>query len=211
MGYIIPITRLKAEDNLAGLLDIQVCRKAEISFIPAAVNGVVYGSILFVAGGGFIAWQATLEKARMKTDSDRTRDGSSSKSQLPFSIPKDRTGLRDMFNRMENDEFIVLFKDGSGKQKIFGTLNSPVLFSYNHDSGDGFDSKNGFECLFYFDGPDNISGYEGSIAIAPAGPAPAVVNFNGVAIASLAPGEVLNITSNYSLAQYFVTSWRAHN
>ena len=206
MGYIQSITRLKAEDNLAGLLDIQVCRKADIAAIPAAVNGVVYGNITFIGGAGFATWQATLEKARMKSDSDRTRDGSSSKNQLPFTVPKDRAGLRDMFNRMEQDEFIVLFKDGGGKQKVFGTLTSPVLFSYNHDSGDGFDSKNGFECLFYFDGPDNVSFYEGSISVAPAGPAPAVVRFNGNVIASLAPGETLNITSDYSFTEYFVTS-----
>jgi len=206
MGYIQPITRLKAEDNLAGLLDIQVCRKAEITNIPAPVNGVVYGDITFVAGGGFVSWQATLEKARMKSDSDKTRDGNSSKNQLPFTIPKDRAGLRDMFNRMEQDEFIVLFKDGGGKQKVFGTLSSPVLFSYNHDSGDGFDSKNSFECLFYFDGPDNVFSYEGAIGSAPAGPAPSVVYFNGAVIASLAPGQSLHINSDYSFTEYFTTS-----
>lgn len=206
MAYILPITRLKAEDNLAGLLDIQVCRKAEITNIPAPVNGVVYGNITFAAGGGFVAWQATLEKARMKSDSDRTRDGSTSKNQLPFTIPKDRAGLRDMFHRMEQDEFIVLFRDGGGNQKIFGSLTSPVLFSYNHDSGDGFDSTNSFECLFYFDGPDNVFSYNGSVAVAPEGPAPSLVYFNGAVIASLAPGEVLNITSDYSFTEYFVTS-----
>ncbi len=205
MGYIQAIKRL-AEDNLAGLLDIQVCRKAEITAIPAAVNGVVYGNITFIAGGGFTTWEATLEKASMKSDNDRTREGSTSNNRLPFSIPKDRPGLRDMFSRMEQDEFIVIFRDASGKKKIFGTLSSPVLFKFNHDSGDGFDSKNGFECLFYFDGPDNVFFYDGTTGTAPAGPAPALVRFNGAVIASLAPGESLNITSDYSFTQYFVTS-----
>ncbi len=206
MGYIQSINRLKGEDNLAGLLEIKVCSKSEISNIPTPVNGIVYGDITFIGGAGFATWQATLEKARMKSDRDRTRDGSSSKNQLPFSIPKDKPGLRNMFTRMERDEFIVLYKDASGQQKIFGTLNKPVQFSFNHDSGDGFDSKNGFECLFYFDGPDNISGYDGSVGTPPEGIAPSIVEFNGDVVASLAPGETLHITSDFGFTGFYVTS-----
>jgi hypothetical protein len=203
VGYIQPITRLSNADNLAGLLEIQVCPKSLISAIPAPVAGIIYGNIIFNTGGGFAKWEATLEKTRISTQKERTADGSTARNQLPFRIPKDRADLRNMFDLMERDEFIVIIKDGSGKQKIFGTLTRPVQFQYNHDSGDSFDSKNEYECMFYFDGPDNIFFYDGSIGVAPDGAAPAIVKINGNPIAVLAPGEQLNITTDYDYGDFF--------
>jgi hypothetical protein len=100
----------------------------------------------------------------------------------------------------------VLFKDANGQQKIFGLLDRPVSFRFSHSSGNNVAAKNGYECEFYYDGPENMFEYNGAIAQAPAGPAPAVVQFNGVAIASLQPGETLNIISEYSFDEYFITA-----
>lgn len=203
MGYILPITRLSNSDNLAGLLEIQVCPKSLITAIPTAVDGVVYGDITFVSGAGFANWYATQEKLRVTTQKERTADGSTAKNQLPFRIPKDRPELRAMFDKMERDEFIVLFKYPDGKRKIFGTLNRPVQFSYNHDSGETFDSKNEFECMFYFEGPDNISFYDGSTGTPPSGPPPCIVKVNGNVIAVLNAGQTINILSDYDYSDFF--------
>lgn len=203
MSYLTPITRLSKSDNLAGLIEIQVCPKSLITSIPAPVAGIVYGNVVFATGGGFTKWEATLEKSKAKTQKERTADGTIAQNQIPFLIPKDRADLRYMFDLMERDEFIVLFKYGDGRQKMFGTLQRPVQFSYNHDSGDSFDSKNEYECRFFFDGPDNMYFYDGTAGTPPVGPAPSIVKINGNPIAVLQPGQQLNILSDYDYEDFF--------
>jgi hypothetical protein len=203
MGYLSNINRLSAADNIGGILDIQVARKVEVALVKDPVAGVVYGPITMVGAAGFVTWQVTGETPGTNSTGRAGNQGTSKGNRLKFSIPKDRASLRAMFEQASEDEFVVLYRDANGQQKIFGSPASPVQFRFNHSSGDTPGSKNGYECEFYFDGPENMFEYNGAITSAPAGPAPAIVNFNGAAIASLAPGETLNITSEYSLEEYF--------
>lgn len=205
MGYLKAIKRLSQEDNTGGLIQLKVCRKADIVSIPAPVGGEIFGNIVLNDGAAFLQWDVTLSTSRLQRPTTITTEGATKKPTLNFSIPKDRSDLIDMFNLMEEDEFIVLFTE-NGRQKIFGLLEKPVRFTANHDTGADIGDKNAYSCQFYYSGPNNIFYYSGTGGVAPAGPAPAIVKFNGEAIASLAPGETLNIDSDYSLADYFVTS-----
>lgn len=199
MGYLQSISLFSGQDNLGGALQLKVCRKAEIETIPAPVNGVVYSAITLKDGGAFYAWAVN---AGMQSQDNNGREGPSKKNSLSFRIPKDRADLRVLLQRMENDEFVVVFTE-NGKQKIFGQLHAPVRFRFAHSSGSSPADLNSYDCSFYYQGPDNTFFYEPAIPAAPAGPSPAIVRFNGVAIASLAPGEIFNITSEYSYTEYF--------
>ncbi len=210
MGYLSNINRFSVADNIGGILDIQVARKSDILNIPAPVAGIVYGDITFTGDAGFVTWQVTANTPGTNSNSKQSNQGTSKGNRLKFSVPKDRASLRTMFELASEDELIVLYQDANGQQKIFGLLESPVQFRFSHASGDNPGSKNGYDCEFYFDGPENMFEYNGAVAVAPAGPAPAVIKFGttaetAVAIASLQPGEVLTILSDYSLASYFTT------
>jgi len=206
VSYLQNIKRLSGVDNTGGLTQLQVIRKADVVAIPSPSGNTVYGDITFASGQGVYTFDVTIETPRIQSKEKTGREGVSKTKALPFSIPKDRDDIRFMLQQMENDEFIVFLKDGTGRSKIFGLLHAPVLFSFNHDSGAKVADSNSYACQFYYTGPDNEFFYNGSLSSAPAGPPPAIVKFNGVAIASLAPGETLNIDSDYSLADYFVTS-----
>lgn len=205
MAYLSPITRPQA-DNLGGILTIQVARRADVESMSDPVDGVVYGDITFVDGAGFVTWEVTGESARSSSSSKSSREGSSRANRIPFVVPKDRPELRSMFEQAEEDELIVLYRYADGKQRVFGLLDAPVRFRFDHDSGGAHADLNHYRCEFYYDGPENMFEYNGAIATAPAGSAPSIVKFNGVAIASLAPGEVLNIESEFGFTQFFVTS-----
>ncbi len=206
MGYLKPIKRLSAADNKGSILQLQIARKADIDNIPEPVDGVVYGDIIFQSGRGWIEWETTLESPGIDSKDVDSREGPLKSNSLKFLIPKDRADVRVMFDRASEDEFIVLYKDGNGIKKLFGLLYMPVRFRYSHSSGTKFLDKNGYDAEFYYDGPDNIFEYNGITNTAPAGPAPAIVKFNGSPIASLAPGEVLNIISDFGFIEFHITS-----
>lgn len=204
MGYLQSITRFSQADNLAGLVQLQLIRKADVLAIPTPVNGIIHGDLTLAAGAAFVTWQCKLETPRITTEEQGSREGSSKKNILALTIPKDRSDLRYMFSKMAEDEFIVTFLE-NGKRKMFGQLHAPVRFIWNHDSGASFDNLNAYSAQFFYTGPDNIYFYEGDIDTAPSGAAPSVVSFNGVPIASLTAGQNLNIVSEYSFTEYFVT------
>lgn len=206
MSYLIPISRLSQTDNLGGILTIQVARKVDINLMSDPVDGVVYGDITFFPGTGFVTWEVTSESPNANTRSRTSREGPSKGNRLSFTVPKDRPELRRMFELSEEDELVVLYKYANGKQRIFGLLDAPVQFRFDHESGGSHADLNHYSCEFYYDGPDNMFEYNGAIAAAPVGTAPAIVKHNGVAIASLAPGEVLNITSQFGFTNFYVTA-----
>lgn len=206
MGYLSNINRLSAADNMGGIINLRVARKADITNIKDPVAGIIYSPITMVAGAGFVTWQVTPDTPGTNSSSKQSNQGTSKGNSLKFSVPKDRTTLQTMFEQATEDEFVLLYTDSNGLNKIFGDLNHPVKFRYSHGTGTSPAGKNGFDCEFYYDGPQNIFEYNGTVTTAPEGPAPAVVYFNGEAIASLQPGETLNITSDYSYSSYFTTA-----
>jgi hypothetical protein len=191
--------------NIGSILEIQVARAADIVSIPVPVNGVVYGDIEFEPGTGFVAWTVTHESASLSRDGKTSREGFSKNNRLPFKIPKGRASVAAILDQAVDDELIVLFKE-NGVQKIFGTKESPVRLAYSHKTGESIADPNHFACFFYYEGPENVFEYDGTIEAAPGGAIPALVKFNGTTIAALLPGEVLEITSDFGFTDFYVTA-----
>jgi hypothetical protein len=176
-----------------------------VESIPDPVGRVVYGNIVLKEGAAFVTFDVTLETARLQGNSNITSEGKSKKYSLPFVVSKAKPAISDMFELMEEDEFIVVLIE-NGRQKLVGLLNAPLQFAFNHDSGAQVSDRNNYECRFYYEGPDNVYFYEGALAAAPVGPAPAIVKHNGVVLASLAPGEIFNSESDFGFTDFYVTS-----
>lgn len=197
MSYLTSISRLSQADNIGGILTIQVARKVDIESMSDPVDGVVYGDITFFPGAGFATWDVTGESASAQSRSRTSREGPSKGNRLPFVVPRDRPELRRMFELGEEDEFIVVYKYPNGKQRIFGLIDAPVRFRFDHDSGGSHADLNHYSCEFFYDGPDNMFEYQGAISTAPGGAAPATVTVNGLAVASLQPGETINFDTDF--------------
>lgn len=207
MGYLQNIEWLSGHDNLGGLIDLKVIRKSDVLSIPDPINGEVYGNITFKPGvTGFSTWKATLESPNLQSRGLQTREGEKKETRLRVVIPKDIRAIRAMLELATQDEFILLYTDGSGQQKLVGQLHAPMRFSFDHNTGTRFSDGNFYEGVFYYNGPDNTFFYSGTGGSSPVGAAPAIVRFNGSVIGLLQPGEELNITSDYSLTEYFTIS-----
>jgi hypothetical protein len=205
MSYLQTIIALSGKDNLGSILELQVARKADIVSIPAPIDGVIYGDIEFEPGTGFVTWSFTQDTASVNSDGKVSREGFSKVNRLPFKIPKGRANLTAMFDRATEDELIVLYKE-NGKQKIFGTLEAPVKFTYSHKTGENLSDPNHYACSFYYEGPDNAFEFDGKIEVVPGGAVPVLVKYNGVTIASLQPGEVFNIISDFGFTDFYTST-----
>lgn len=197
MSYLQSISRLAATDNLGGVVSLLVARKAEILSMPDPVNGVIYGEVQFQVGSGWTTWEVSLESANLSSQDRQSKEGYFKNNRLPFAVPKDRPALKYMFDLASDDEFIVTYKDANGRQKILGTLEAPVRFAYSHSTGGRFSDRNGYECSFFFEGPDNVFDYLSGVPNPPAGPALAIVRVNGTVVASLLPGEAIDFDTPF--------------
>lgn len=206
MSYLTSITRLYKQDNLGGLLTLQIIRAADVESMGDPVESVIYGTITPKAGKAFVSWQCIIETASARSQSRSSMHGAVKNNVLPFMLPKDRSTIKAQLDQAEADEFIVLFKDANGVQKVFGTLNAPVRFEFDHNTGAQFASLNAYDCRFYYNGPDNLYHYNGALPAPATGAAPAIVKFNGTAIASLAAGETLNIISDFGFTDFYITA-----
>jgi hypothetical protein len=204
MSYLQSIVRTNAV-NLGGIVSIWLARKADIISMPDPVDGTIYGDIEFEEGKGWIKWDVTLGTAGLSSRDQQSIDGVMHNNELPFRIPLDIPGMREMLLKASDDEFVVLYKDGSGKYKIFGLLEYPVLFSFSHSTGVDAPEGRFFTCRFYFQGPDNVFFYEGELDMAPPGDAPAIIKWNGEVIATLGPGQIINFISDFGYETFFIT------
>jgi hypothetical protein len=206
VSYLINVSRLNGKPNLGGIVEILVARKVDVVALPSPVNGVVYGDIELQEGSSFVRWFATQESSGIKSSARISREGSSKTNRLPFRLPLDLESVRAMMDKAMDDEFIVLFKYPNGKQKIFGSIEAPVRFEYDHSSGEGFADGSFNNCQFYYDGPENIFFYDGSVPTPSPGAAPAWVKYNDEVIAVLYPGESLNIESDFGFTDFYITT-----
>lgn len=185
---------------MGSLLELQVIRVVDVDVLPKLVDGVRYGDIEPKSGKNFFTWKVTKKTPRQTAANKTSFDGDFVDDLLSFVIPKDRANLRHMLSLAREDELLVLYKDGNGQQKGFGSLESPVRFRYSFDSGAASSGRNAYSCAFYSEGTANTWFYDGTVATAPTGPAPALVKKgDGTILASLAPGETFNITSGFRI------------
>ncbi|MEM7551734.1 MAG: hypothetical protein AAF363_18765 [Bacteroidota bacterium] len=202
MSYLSQIGRLSDASNLGGLVELQVARVADIISMSNSINGVVYGDITFSEGRGFVTWYKTYQTGRISSRDRSGREGSYKSNRLPFVLPKDNPAIRHILDAALEDEFVVLFRDSNNSQKIFGTKKAPVRFNFSHDSGSRTSQRNGYDCEFYYDGPDNIFFYDGSIQSPPDDIQPVIIKWNGISRLVALPGQEVNITSEFEINDF---------
>lgn len=201
MIYLSEIARLTAS-NIGGVVELKVARVADIVSMQQPDDDTIYGNITFQSGTGWHVWRPTSQTIGVNSQNSDSQEGDYKLNTMPFTISKDRQGVKAMLDQAEQDEFIVLYRDANGNQKIFGTLDRPVTFSYSHASSDVHSGRNAYSCQFKYDGPDNIYFYDGTVTAPPSGPAPVVLQWNGVTIATAEAGDIINIISEFKYTDF---------
>jgi len=198
MSYMKNISRLGG-DNLGGLIELKVAPASSISKIPDPVNGTVYGDVVFVAGFSWHTWQVQFNNLGITAKSKSSQEGNYRDYQLPFIIPGNNPEITRILRQAEQDQFIILVKDTENRQKIVGSLDAPLLFNCDFDSGRSARNLKGYECEFYSEAQEVDFFYEGGVAPPAGSVQPAMVlRGDGQVLAALQPGDIFYVTSGFS-------------
>lgn len=205
MSYLKEIKR-HTGPNMAGIVELKLVRSDNVVTVPTAIDGVIYDSVEFLEGFGFVSWATTSQSVGIKSRHMSDLEGTSKRSSLPFSLPKDNPGVAQQLERAIDDEFIVLFRDANGNLKIFGTKENPVRFKFDYDTGKAHRGKNGYDCEFYYDGNHNVYFYEGDVPVAPITVPPVRIEWNdGETVTTILvaqPGDVVRFNSNFAYTDF---------
>lgn len=211
MSYLIPISPLESTDNISGIRSIRVIRSADVAQYPFAYDGIAQEIITFLPGRNWITWAATYTTASFSSRSEDSPEGMSGVKELPFVIPKHSTEITRMLSKAERDTFVVLFEDLNGVRWLLGSVDKPVRFAFDLQSGNGRD-RNQYTCRFYSDSPSNLIMYPAILNTESETPptCPSVVIRRGSAdgpILAVAPaGSTLIINSAYSFGYQILSS-----
>lgn len=200
MNYLQSIARNSAE-NLGGIMHLRVCPVGGISTMPQAVGDTVYGDIVFNAGYSWALWQVKSNDAGLRDRVKDSEEGLYSSYSLPFFVPGDKAGWKKLFEQMHDDAFVILVSDHNNNQLIVGSLDAPVRFKSEFDTGNSISGLRGYTCEFYSDGGAPVYAYAGNIAapVDDGSTPPAIVRKgDGTVLATLQPGQVFTITSGFS-------------
>lgn len=142
---ITSVTKVR-RSNLGGLESIKVVPVSEISEITPVVNGKV--TCILIAGA---QWRSIYTTAgSRKYDDQSGAAGRKSFRQMLISgrVPATNETILEQLNAYSSEGFVVKTKDNNGKQRLIGSPDEPMFFSYSDGSGNSPEEYNGSEFSF---------------------------------------------------------------
>lgn len=208
MSYLSSIDAF-ANENFPGLLPILVARKVDIESYPLQREGVAISPLVFKPGKDFVEWVSSYDSSSFASRSQRSQEGTSRNQEVPFVLPKNSL-TEVMLNKAERDDFIVLLQDRNGFRYLFGSIDKPVSFSYDKNSG-STGSRNQYDCLFFSETYNNVLIYPHVFGVeTDFSQSPPVIVRRGSAegpVLVVAPaGSTVVITSPYSFGFQLIQS-----
>lgn len=205
MSYLQNLETI-CEDNLGSVIvNIQIARVDDIDTFPEIINHQITDPVIFKSGRGFLQWTVSQDSASFTSKDGNSEAGHTKKNTLPFLIPKDRQDVYSMLMKAQYDTFIIIYKDGNGVQRMMGTPDAPALFLFDFKTGKKLSSLNNYNAEFYTESPFNFNFYDTTATAQPGTSVPAIVKRgDGTVIATLQPGQVLILTSPYSIGYNIV-------
>jgi hypothetical protein len=188
-----------SNDNLGSVYSLRVARVQDIAAIPDPVDGIVAENITFLGGSGFFSWYFTSETGQVRIRNRQSQEGPRITSELSGFIPRRDAQLQQLMDYCRNHHFVLLIRQGDGKDHLFGSLEQPLRFEVDFETGQNPSSRPGYAFRFFTEGVDVLNRYSGSVTIPGAGQNPAIVRWDdGELIATLNPGETLEVSSGFS-------------
>lgn len=132
--------------NIGGLQSVQVVPVSEIAEITPVMKGKV--TCTLVSGAAWRTIYTTI--GTRKYDDQPGTAGRKQFRELTVSgrVPATDETILEQLSAYSDEGFVVKTKDNNGKQRLVGSPDEPMFFSYSDGSGTGPEEYNGSEFSF---------------------------------------------------------------
>lgn len=121
--------------NEPGIVSFKFAPLSIISAITAPVNGVIDTFVDFAGTSDFFKGYSTLGTSRLKETSKRKEQGLYYDSEFVGYMPGDSAELALLFDDMLINRFVLAVKDAKGNIRLCGSMDNPMRFEVDYDSG----------------------------------------------------------------------------
>lgn len=139
------------DDNLGGLYYFKFIPVDDVVSIVEPLNSKVCEPVVLNNLARWFNCYATEGTIKYTEEKQQSPHGDYYKAKLTAFIPKDRAEVINQINLMNNKLFVIDYTDNNGLRKLVGTINNPLRFSDNLDTGSNAANRNGFTIEFVGD------------------------------------------------------------
>lgn len=170
---------------------------------PEPKNGIISDDINLVNGAIWSTGYYTRETGNSLRELKKSLQGDFREKTFTGFVPGDNEQLLQLFDEdMQDERFIVLYKDNTGNYKLIGSPDEYLTLEYKFESGDKVSSRRGFLVTFSGIGKKPDYFYTGTFNSIQAGFTPvcrpATLRVDGVEWAEIGSGD----TYNYVTAKF---------
>ena len=137
-------------DNTGGYKQLLFRPKRDIQDIPMPDEHYNIVDDITFAGGvtGFFEMYLTLYSTNVTIEQSQTPQGPIVDVKITGIVPGDSNINQGMFNYMMYERFILVGKDNEKVQRIFGTLENGMRFTWDYDTEEQPDGRRGYRISF---------------------------------------------------------------
>jgi len=162
MGNYLTDLTFEGENNMGGLLRLELISSVMVEEVPFPINGKVLEPIVLKNDASIKSWYIIPQTGQFTNRQTEGMEGPGRGKELNFAFPKDQALSYEEKLKASHDSFIIIYTDMNGLKRIWGDPFFPVFFSFDQDSGRVNADRNGYTCKFYDDAPDNLFVYDPS-------------------------------------------------
>ena len=137
-------------DNIPGLAEFWYVPVRDVASIAAPSTRII-DTLTLKTGKRFYKGYATVKTLQYTEPAEQTMHGTLYQCQLQGRVPGDIPNSSLLFTEMEEDEFILVFRDRNGQFRILGDRRRGCRFKADYDSASGPDQPNGYQFSFRLD------------------------------------------------------------
>jgi hypothetical protein len=146
-------------ENLGGVFIFKFIPVIHVQSIAQPIDNRILTPVVLKQGFNWLDFYATEGTMQLKEDLQPSDHGDFYKLKLTASVPKIRTEIDHTFSLMRNVKFLIDVVDNNGQRKLLGTLEEPLSFTFQSDTGDSMPKKNNYSVEFFAELTDNSPTY----------------------------------------------------
>lgn len=138
--------------NLGGNYFFKFIPVSHVESIPQAYKSEIHHAVVLKPNSRWFDFYCTKGTIDFLDEQQESKQGDFHLKTISGFVPKDRVDLKNLFDVMMNDKFIVDITDNNGVRKLVGSIDEPLTFKSKFTTGNDVNKRNGYTITFSGEG-----------------------------------------------------------